>query len=103
MLSSIKIKIFSSWRVINTTNKKINTYHGKHWKIEVEESREKSGKNTIYYILQMWMQLLKFSPHLEHIFSRRFSIKGKMPDYSSDCFLVGAFSLKEKKPDYYSG
>ena len=23
-----------------------------------------------------------------------------MPDYSSDCFLVGAFSLKEKSPTF---
>ena len=26
-------------------------------------------------------------------FSRRFYFKGKMPDYSRDCFLVGAFSF----------
>ena len=38
------------------------------------------------------------TPVEDIIFSRRISIKGKMPDYSSDCFLVGAFSLKEKSP-----
>ena len=35
---------------------------------------------------------------LNCIFSRRFSFEGKMPGYSSDCFLVGAFSFKEKSP-----
>ena len=44
--------------------------------------------------------MLRFFPNFAKppVFSRRFSIKGKMPDYSSECFLVGAFSFKEKSP-----
>ena len=42
-----------------------------------------------------------FSEYLKKVselhFSRRFSIKGKMPDYSSDCFLVGAFLEKSAR------
>ena len=30
-------------------------------------------------------------------FSRRFPSKGNMPDYSSDCFLVGAFLVKSAR------
>ena len=47
----------------------------------------------------MWSTFLFLTISKEkYVFSRRFSFKGKMPDYSSDCFLVGAFPLREKCP-----
>ena len=56
-----------------------------------EERTLNSWKYCLYTVSTEYFPLTLF-------FSRRFSFKGKMPDYSSDCFLVGAFPLREKCP-----
>ena len=59
---------------------------------------------TKYFICFLKKYLALFEPYIADfrrsrlVFIRRFSLKGKMPDYSSDSFLVGAFSLEEKSP-----